>query len=55
MEVFKGKVSLQHLAVKQQPADTGNDKVLVCLGFLSIIQLKVYLAKLDKNCFPTFL
>lgn len=55
MEMFKGKVSLQHLAVKQKLTDTVNDKVLVCLSFLSIIKLKVHLAKLDKTCFPLFL
>lgn len=58
MEMFKGKVSLQYLALEQKPTDTANDKLLVGLGFLLIIKLKVHLAKLDKNCFsvlPYFL
>lgn len=41
MEMFKEKVPSQHLAMKQKPADTASDKLLVCLGFLSIIKLKV--------------
>lgn len=55
VEMFKEKVPLQYLAMKQKPTDTANDKQLICLGFLSIIKLKVYLAKLDKNWFPFFL
>lgn len=55
VEMFKEKVPLQYLAMKQKPTDTANDKQLICLGFLSIIKLKVYLAKLDKNWFFFFL
>lgn len=55
VEMFKEKVPLQYLAMKQKPTDTANDKQLICLGFLSIIKLKVYLAKLDKNWFSFFL
>lgn len=55
VEMFKEKAPLQYLAMKQKPTDTANDKQLICLGFLSIIKLKVYLAKLDKNWFSFFL
>lgn len=40
--------------MKQKPTDTANDKLLICLGIVLIIKLKVYIAKIDKNCFPFF-
>lgn len=41
--------------MKQKPTDTANDKLLICLHFVLIIKLKVYIAKIDKNCFSCFL
>lgn len=37
--------------MQQKPTDTANDKQLICLGFVSIIKLKAYTAKTNKNCF----
>lgn len=55
MQMFKKKFSLQYLAMKQKPTDTANDKLLICLGFVSIIKLRVYTDKINKNCFPFFI
>lgn len=52
MQMLKKKFSLQYLAVRQKPTDTANDKLLICLGFASIIRLKVYIAKTDIKRLP---
>jgi len=40
--------------MKQKPTDTANDKLLICLGFVSVIKLRACIAKADNNCFPFF-
>lgn len=55
MQMFNKKFSFQYLAAKQKPTDTANDKLLICLGLVSVIKLKLYIAKTDKNCFPFLL
>lgn len=49
----KKKSSYQYLAMKQKPAysDAANYEQLICYGFVSVIKLKVYIVKTDKNCF----
>lgn len=41
--------------MKQKPTDTANGKLVICLGSVSIIKLKFYIAKTDKKLLPLFL